>query len=103
MRSSILRPPPWSPFARDTGWAAVRAVHRDDRAAKELDTLIEAFAGLPASIREEHELVIAGPMGWASNETRARLQSARYLGYVPEGGPGPADRRGDSLRLSLAL
>jgi glycosyltransferase involved in cell wall biosynthesis len=51
---------------------------------KNVDTLIEAFTALPQSIREEYELVIAGPMGWASTETRARLQSARYLGYFPE-------------------
>jgi glycosyltransferase involved in cell wall biosynthesis len=28
--------------------------------------------------------VIAGPMGWAAPETRERLQSVRYLGYIPE-------------------
>jgi glycosyltransferase involved in cell wall biosynthesis len=51
---------------------------------KNVDVLIEAFQSLPKSIREEHELVFAGPMGWATPETRARLASARYLGYVPE-------------------
>ena len=51
---------------------------------KNLDLLIEAFQSLPKSLREEHQLVIAGPMGWAPPETRARLESARYLGYVPE-------------------
>jgi alpha-1,3-rhamnosyl/mannosyltransferase len=52
---------------------------------KNLDTLIEAFQSLPRSIREEHDLVIAGPMGWAANETRAKLGGIRYLGYIPEG------------------
>jgi glycosyltransferase involved in cell wall biosynthesis len=56
---------------------------------KNLDTLLEAFQGLPPSIREEHELVIAGPTGWASSETRARLASARRLGYVPEADLAP--------------
>ena len=51
---------------------------------KNVDTLIAAFAGLPKSIRDEYELVVAGPMGWAAPETRARLASARYLGYIPE-------------------
>jgi len=51
---------------------------------KNLDVLIGAFGSLPPSIREEYELVVAGPMGWASPETRARLAGARYLGYVPE-------------------
>jgi alpha-1,3-rhamnosyl/mannosyltransferase len=56
---------------------------------KNLDVLIGAFSSLPPSIREEYELVIAGPMGWASPETRARLAGARYLGYVPEADLAP--------------
>jgi glycosyltransferase involved in cell wall biosynthesis len=51
---------------------------------KNVDTLIAAFAGLPKSIRDAYELVIAGPMGWVAPGTRARLQSVRYLGYIPE-------------------
>ena len=51
---------------------------------KNLDVLLDAFAALPASVREEYELVLAGPLGWAAKETQARLESARYLGYVPE-------------------
>jgi glycosyltransferase involved in cell wall biosynthesis len=56
---------------------------------KNLDTLIDAFGALPPSLREEHTLVVAGPMGWASPETRARLGSTRYLGYVPEADLAP--------------
>jgi glycosyltransferase involved in cell wall biosynthesis len=56
---------------------------------KNLDTLIDAFTGLPESIRSEHDLVVAGPMGWASEETRARLGSTRYLGYIPEADLAP--------------
>jgi glycosyltransferase involved in cell wall biosynthesis len=51
---------------------------------KNVDLLIAAFNALPQSIRAEHEMVVAGPMGWAAPETRARLQSVRYLGYVAE-------------------
>jgi glycosyltransferase involved in cell wall biosynthesis len=51
---------------------------------KNLDLLIGAFQDLPPSTREAFELVIAGPSGWALPETKARLRSARYLGYIPE-------------------
>lgn len=51
---------------------------------KNIDVLVDAFDALPRDVRESHELVIAGPMGWASAETRAKLGRARYLGYVPE-------------------
>ncbi len=56
---------------------------------KNLDTLIDAFMGLPEDIRSEHDLVVAGPMGWASVDTRARLASCRYLGYMPEADLAP--------------
>lgn len=55
---------------------------------KNIDALLDAWALLPASLREEFELVIAGPTGWASSATiervRSRPQGVRYLGYVPE-------------------
>jgi alpha-1,3-rhamnosyl/mannosyltransferase len=55
---------------------------------KNLDVLLDAYAGLPASVREEFQLVIAGPMGWAKVSTLERLRApvggVRYLGYVPE-------------------
>ena len=52
---------------------------------KNLDRLLEAWEGLAASVREEFDLVAAGPEGWQSAETMARLRGAtRYLGYVPE-------------------
>src|SRR4029453_2086837 len=56
---------------------------------KNLDTLLDAFTGLSASIRDEHDLVIAGPLGWASEDTRRRLASTRYLGYIPEADLAP--------------
>jgi alpha-1,3-rhamnosyl/mannosyltransferase len=55
---------------------------------KNLDRLLAAWQGLPASLREHFDLVAAGPEGWQSAETLARLRNAasgvRYLGYVPE-------------------
>jgi alpha-1,3-rhamnosyl/mannosyltransferase len=35
-------------------------------------------------VRQELELVLAGPMGWASANTAARVRRVRYLGYIPE-------------------
>ena len=51
---------------------------------KNIDLLLDAFAALPASLREEFELVMAGPIGWAEAGTAARLGGIRHLGYVPE-------------------
>ena len=51
---------------------------------KNLDALMDAYDGLGADLREEFELVIAGPSGWASTATLARVRQARYLGYVAE-------------------
>jgi glycosyltransferase involved in cell wall biosynthesis len=55
---------------------------------KNVDTLLDAWLQLPASTREAHELVFAGPIGWAGNTTVNRLRSGiegvRLLGYVPE-------------------
>jgi alpha-1,3-rhamnosyl/mannosyltransferase len=54
---------------------------------KNLDRLLNAWQAVPASLREEFELVAAGPAGWQSSATLARLRepsSARYLAYVPE-------------------
>ncbi|MEO7145255.1 MAG: glycosyltransferase family 1 protein [Bryobacteraceae bacterium] len=55
---------------------------------KNLDTLLDAYVCLDRELREGFELVIAGPVGWSSENTLARLKSgtpgARYLGYVAE-------------------
>ncbi len=55
---------------------------------KNLDRLLDAWQELPVSLREEFLLVLAGPEGWRSAETLARLRrpaaGVRYLGYVPE-------------------
>ena len=57
---------------------------------KNVDTLLNAWEALPASFREEHDLVVIGMPGWRSDATVNRLREAhrdggiRYLGYVPE-------------------
>ena len=53
---------------------------------KNIDALLDAYTSLELPLREEFELVIAGPSGWARRETVARLslKGVRYLGYVPE-------------------
>jgi glycosyltransferase involved in cell wall biosynthesis len=53
---------------------------------KNLDTLLDAWALLKPSLRAEFDLLFAGPLGWSSDLTVARMQQeATYLGYVPEG------------------
>lgn len=59
---------------------------------KNIPTLLDAFASLPASLRDEFELVLAGPMGWADPSTAARVRAgtvARYFGYVAESDLAP--------------
>lgn len=55
---------------------------------KNVDTLLDAWLQLPASIRDAHDLVFVGPIGWAGNATVNRLRSGlsgvRVLGYVAE-------------------
>jgi len=52
---------------------------------KNLATLLDAWALLKPSMRAEFDLLIAGPRGWSSDSTLARIeQEATYLGYVPE-------------------
>jgi len=56
---------------------------------KNIDTLLDAYASMVESLRDEFELVIAGPAGWAQKETLDRLKGVRYLGYVPEADLAP--------------
>jgi glycosyltransferase involved in cell wall biosynthesis len=52
---------------------------------KNLDTLLDAWRSVKPDVREHFALVIAGPQGWNSAATMARIrQEAAYLGYVPE-------------------
>jgi len=56
---------------------------------KNIDTLVRAWRALPASLKEQFDLVLAGPMGWASAETVSLVRSVRYLGYIPESDVAP--------------
>jgi alpha-1,3-rhamnosyl/mannosyltransferase len=55
---------------------------------KNLDRLLQAWSALPDDLLPESELVVAGPYGWGSETTLARLRNppkgVRYLGYVSE-------------------
>ncbi len=55
---------------------------------KNLDVLLDAYALLSPSLKENFDLVIAGMPGWSSHPTVERLKnsgsSVRYLGYVAE-------------------
>ncbi|MCC7156823.1 MAG: glycosyltransferase family 4 protein [Bryobacterales bacterium] len=52
---------------------------------KNLDRLLDAWLALPSDYRREWDLVFAGPQGWSSDATTARIKAqAVYLGYVPE-------------------
>jgi len=59
---------------------------------KNIKALIAAFQALPPSLREQFDLVLAGPMGWADEQTSALVRdpsSVRYLGYIPEADLAP--------------
>ena len=52
---------------------------------KNLETLLDAWLGLRSDLRQEFDLVIAGPRGWISDATFARVHAeSTYLGYVHE-------------------
>lgn len=52
---------------------------------KNLDTLLDAWKLVRRELRDEFDLVIAGPEGWGAEKTLARIRAeAEYLGYVPE-------------------
>jgi len=52
---------------------------------KNLPALLDAWKQLKPALRKEFDLVIAGPAGWSSEATIARVRAeATYLGYVPE-------------------
>jgi alpha-1,3-rhamnosyl/mannosyltransferase len=52
---------------------------------KNLDGLLDAWRQLKPELRQEFDLVVAGPQGWGSGKTMARARAeAIYLGYIPE-------------------
>jgi alpha-1,3-rhamnosyl/mannosyltransferase len=60
---------------------------------KNIDRLLDAWESLPSEVVDTFDLVIAGPAGWKSEATLARLRGGvrgvRYLGYVDEGKLAP--------------
>jgi len=55
---------------------------------KNLDTLLDAYAALRPDLKDAYDLVVAGPAGWASEKTLARLSNhtpgVHYTGYIQE-------------------
>ena len=55
---------------------------------KNLERLIEAYAGLPAELRERYELCLAGAVGWKTGPIMETLSAnadhVRQLGYVAD-------------------
>jgi len=52
---------------------------------KNLGTLLDAWAELHPDLRRAFDLLVAGPEGWHSSATMARIRAESvYLGYVPE-------------------
>ncbi len=57
---------------------------------KNVDRLIEAYAALPATLRRDFPLVIAGARGWQSAATHTRMAQAQsdgwlhHLSYLPQ-------------------
>jgi glycosyltransferase involved in cell wall biosynthesis len=55
---------------------------------KNLARLVEAYSRLPRQLQDEHQLVVAGPVGWEAGETLDSLRGlgerCRLLGYVPD-------------------
>ena len=55
---------------------------------KNLDALLDAYLALRQDLKDVFDLLVAGPSGWASERTMARLNSGldgvRHLGYVAE-------------------
>jgi glycosyltransferase involved in cell wall biosynthesis len=73
---------------------------------KNLPRLIEAYAGLPESVRQGRPLLLAGAVGWDAEETLAAASRhdglVRRLGYVPDA-ELPALYRGADLVCYVSL
>jgi alpha-1,3-rhamnosyl/mannosyltransferase len=55
---------------------------------KNVERVLDAWAMLAPEVRRDVELIVAGPLGWNSENVAARLRvpagGVRYLGYIPE-------------------
>jgi glycosyltransferase involved in cell wall biosynthesis len=89
------------PFGRQlppSAVAAVRAQYELERPfvlalgtlepRKNLPRLMEAFAALPAEVRDTYQLVLAGAAGWRIRRTRSAIERhepmVKALGWVPD-------------------
>ncbi len=67
---------------------------------KNIDRLLDAWESLPQRVRNDYDLLLAGPAGWGSTSTIQRLKAGPpgvvWLGYVPEQ-QMPALTRGATL------
>ena len=74
---------------------------------KNVDGLIDAYLAMRTELRDAFDLVVAGPAGWASQETMARLESGiagiRYRGLRRREGSARPDRWSDRVRLSILI
>ena len=74
-----MPPPRRKPYALFVGTIEPR---------KNVDRLLDAWDLLPAQMRSEYDLLLAGGAGWRCEATVARLRAARsgvfWLGYYPE-------------------
>lgn len=58
---------------------------------KNVETILSAYAALPAELRSTRQLVIAGQAGWGSHQLTAQLEAGQrkgvcaWLRYVPKG------------------
>jgi glycosyltransferase involved in cell wall biosynthesis len=73
---------------------------------KNVGALLDAWLELAAGLREEFDLVVAGPWGWGDRTVYERLRTGipgvRYLGYVPEADL-PALTRGAVIFVYVSL
>ena len=63
-------------------------------------------SSLPPSLREEFELILAGPVGWGQTgvvERAAGMAGVRYIRYVPEADLAGHHGGRERIRLSFAL
>jgi alpha-1,3-rhamnosyl/mannosyltransferase len=67
---------------------------------KNIDLLLDAWAALPGDVRDAFDLVIAGPAGWKSEGTLARLRADPPFRSGSESGIGGGSGVDDRLVLS---
>lgn len=49
---------------------------------KNIDVLLDAYAILPATLKEQYPLIIAGAHGWRCQKIRKRIDQSRHVRYI---------------------